>query len=119
MKDNNFINNLYKQEKNNFRTKGREPLKVVLMSDLHLDYDYTPGMSNNCGKPLCCRSDSGFPSNIDETAGLWGDRHCDTSLKTLNSMFKYIKEDIKPDLIFWGGDSIPHNLDTLSLETNI
>ena len=89
------------------------------MSDLHLDYDYTPGMSNMCGKPLCCRSDSGLPSNINETAGLWGDRRCDTPLKTLNSMLKFIREDVKPDLIFWGGDSIPHNLDSLNLETNV
>ena len=34
-------------------------------------------------------------------------------------MFKTIREDIKPDIIFWGGDSIPHNLETLTLETNI
>jgi sphingomyelin phosphodiesterase len=119
VKDNNFINNLYKQEKKNFRTKGREPLKIVLMSDLHLDYDYTPGMSTNCGKPLCCRSDSGLPKNANEAAGNWGNRNCDTSLKLLNNMFKTIREDIKPDMIFWGGDSIPHNLETLTLETNI
>ena len=119
MKDNNFINNLYKQEKKNFRTKGREPLKIVLMSDIHLDYDYTPGMSIDCGKPLCCRSDSGFPQNANGGAGNWGNRNCDTSLKLLNNMLKTIREDIKPDIILWGGDSIPHNLETLTLETNI
>lgn len=86
MKDNNFINNLYKQEKQNFKTKGREPLKVVLFSDLHMDFDYTPGMNNNCGKPLCCRSDSGLPVILSESAGSWGDRKCDTSLKLFNNM---------------------------------
>ena len=35
------------------------------------------------------------------------------------SMFKHIREEIKPDLIFWGGDSIAHNLDTLSLKENV
>jgi len=57
LKENDFVNKLYEKEKNNF--KNRNALKVVLMSDLHLDFDYMPGMSNNCGKPLCCRSDSG------------------------------------------------------------
>ena len=42
------------------------------MSDIHLDYDYTPGMSIDCGKPLCCRSDSGFPQNANGGAGNWG-----------------------------------------------
>ena len=50
------------------------------MSDIHLDYDYTPGMSIDCGKPLCCRSDSGFPQNANGGAGNWGNRNCDTSL---------------------------------------
>lgn len=34
---------------------------MALISDLHIDYDYTPGMSNHCGKPTCCRKDSGLP----------------------------------------------------------
>jgi len=89
------------------------------MSDLHLDFDYTPGMSNNCGKPLCCRSDSGEPKNQDEISGLWGDYNCDTPVKTLMSMFKHIREEIKPDIILWGGDSIAHNVDTLSLKENV
>ena len=34
-------------------------------------------------------------------------------------MFKFIREEVKPDLVFWGGDSIAHNLESLTLETNI
>ena len=67
LKGNDFVNKLYEKEKNNF--KSRNALKVVLMSDLHLDFDYTPGMSNNCGKPLCCRSDSGLPKNEADKSG--------------------------------------------------
>ena len=37
----------------------------------------------------------------------------------LKSMFKYVREDIVPDLILWGGDSIPHNLETLTFESNV
>ena len=28
----------------------------------------------------------------------------------MTSMFDVIREQIKPDIAFWGGDSIPHNL---------
>ena len=34
-------------------------------------------------------------------------------------MLDHIKNVIKPDLVMWGGDSIPHNVDTLTIETNI
>lgn len=89
------------------------------MSDLHLDYDYTPGMDADCGKPLCCRSDSGFPTNDKNRAGKWGDYRCDTNTLTLGSMWKFINDDIKPDFVMWGGDSIPHNVDSLTLESNV
>ena len=26
---------------------------------------------------------------------------------------------MKPDAVFWGGDSVPHNLDTLNEQTNV
>lgn len=37
----------------------------------------------------------------------------------LDSMLDHIKNVIKPDLVMWGGDSIPHNVDSLTIETNI
>lgn len=83
---------------------------MVLMSDLHIDYDYTPGMSNNCGKPLCCRSDSGKPTKASESAGEWGDYQCDLTEKVAKNMLNFIKETIEPDVVLWGGDSIPHNV---------
>jgi sphingomyelin phosphodiesterase len=90
-----------------------------MISDLHMDYDYTPGMNNDCGKPLCCRSDSGLPASPEHAAGKWGDFKCDTTVHTLKSLFEHITDEIKPDMVFWGGDSIPHNLDSLTFETNV
>ena len=43
------------------------------MSDFHLDFDYQEGVSNNCGMPVCCRSDSGKPLCPNQTSGKWGD----------------------------------------------
>lgn len=65
---NDFINNLYKEHQPYFNTVGREPIKIVSISDLHIDYEYTVGKSNNCGRPLCCRTDSGEPADPSEAA---------------------------------------------------
>jgi len=90
-----------------------------MISDIHMDYDYTPGMDTKCPKPLCCRSDSGVAPSPDRAAGKWGDFECDTTTHTLKSLFAEITDNIKPDVVFWGGDSIPHNLDSLTFDTNV
>lgn len=70
---NDYVNKLYATNKDKFNTPGREPLKVVGISDLHIDYGYKEGMSNDCGRPLCCRGDSGLPTDPSKAAGKWGD----------------------------------------------
>lgn len=102
-----------------FNTEGRKPIRVALMSDLHIDYDYLPGASNDCGKPLCCRSDSGPATSPENAAGKWGDYKCDLKEETMISLLQQIKNEIKPDAVLWGGDSIPHNIDTLTFGTNV
>ena len=92
---------------------------VALISDLHVDFDYTEGMSNDCGMPLCCRSDSGLPKTESQRAQKWGDYNCDLNTLTLDSMLDFISNELKPDAVLWGGDSIPHNVDTLNLESNV
>lgn len=89
------------------------------MSDIHIDYDYLPGADNDCGMPLCCRSDSGMAPTKERAAGKWGDYRCDMNSLTLASMFEYISKEVKPDVVLWGGDSIPHNVDSLTLQTNV
>ncbi len=40
--------------------------RILHLSDLHIDMDYTPGLTNDCGEPLCCRppNDIGMKSEI-------------------------------------------------------
>ena len=90
-----------------------------MITDLHIDYDYLLGADNDCGKPLCCRSDSGKAPTAARSAGKWGDYNCDLNTLTLASMLSEIKNEIKPDVVFWAGDSVPHNIDTLTIESNI
>lgn len=34
-------------------------------------------------------------------------------------MFSFIADEIKPDVAMWGGDSIPHNAESLSFEKGL
>lgn len=90
-----------------------------MISDLHMDWDYLPGADNSCGKPLCCRSDSGLAPTAERAAGKWGDFKCDLNTLTLGNMLSHIKDNVKPDLVMWAGDSVPHNIDTLNFESNV
>lgn len=90
-------------------------IKLAVFSDLHIDFDYTPGNSNDCGRVICCRADSGYPKNPSQAAGYWGDYLCDLPLHTAEHMLDFIRTSIKPDLAMWAGDSISHNIDTLTI----
>jgi hypothetical protein len=118
-KSNDFINKLYDSNRDKFNTKGRETIKIAMMSDLHIDYNYVEGNDNECGKILCCRVDSGVAPTKARAAGKWGDFNCDLNEKTMHNMFDFIESDIKPEAVLWGGDSIPHNVDTLNLKRNV
>ena len=37
----------------------------------------------------------------------------------MKSLLSYINDEIQPDVALWGGDSIPHNIDTLVLENSV
>lgn len=114
---NDYVNKMYETE--DFAAPGRNQLKIVAISDLHIDYDYQEGSNNDCGKPLCCRSDSGIPLSSSTKAGKWGDYKCDLNSLALDNMLSYIKNVIKPDVVIWGGDSVPHNTDSLNMADNI
>jgi metallophosphoesterase superfamily enzyme len=34
-------------------------------------------------------------------------------------MLEYIRDEVKPDSVFWLGDSIPHNVDSLNFKSNV
>ena len=102
------------------RTSSRDHLlKFALITDLHVEYSYTPGNSDDCGMFACCRPDSGSAKDSTQAAGKWGDKRCDLSPKVLDSMMGFIKKLVKPDFLFWGGDSAPHDLESQTKDGNI
>lgn len=43
-------------------SSGRDPIRVVHYSDIHVDQLYTEGSNSECNKPICCRLVNAFPS---------------------------------------------------------
>lgn len=94
-------------------SEPRPTVKVLHMSDPHLDFEYTPGMNVHCGKPVCCRKEDGVPANPADAAPPFGHFNCDTPEITAESAFEYVSnlpEDEKPDMIVWTGDNTPHDV---------
>lgn len=76
-----------------------------------MDFLYTPGTLENCNSYLCCRVDNGYPTNPGDTAaGYWGGYMCDIPRWTLQSFLRFVRDDIKPDMMFWTGDNSAHNV---------
>lgn len=86
-------------------------LRVLHLSDTHVDTQYATGGDALCGEPLCCRpAERNVP--LAEQSGYWGDyRDCDVPLRTLDGMLKHISmfhKDI--DYVIWTGDVPAHDV---------
>lgn len=66
-------------------------IRVLQISDIHLDPLYKEGATNKCGEPLCCRKNDPI-LGPGKGAGKYGDYSCDTPLITLESMLKHIND---------------------------
>jgi hypothetical protein len=71
---------------------GEEPLKVLHISDYHLDQRYVVGSEANCGGSVCCRV---FPytnlsAPINQSASLFGNYQCDTPEPLATSVFRSV-----------------------------
>jgi len=108
IKDDDFVNKLYKQIKAD--PNPRETYKVLHMSDIRMDFDYTPGSLWMCGSDgMCCRPENGYPEDPELQAGNWGSYECDLPEKTLQSFLNHVRDEVKPDFVVWTGDNSPHD----------
>lgn len=82
-------------------------LKMLQITDIHLDPLNIEGTSVYCDERLCCHEIASNYSRIK--SGKFGSLiNCDTSYNTLESFAEYAK-DLKPDFIVWTGDNAEHN----------
>ncbi len=82
---------------------------MVQFTDLHLDLDYVTGTATDCDDIICCRAQYGYPADSSLQARPMGSYDCDIPVDVLTTMGDFIKAEIKPDVILWTGDSVPHD----------
>ncbi|TRY66942.1 hypothetical protein TCAL_07657 [Tigriopus californicus] len=96
-------------------------LKVLHLTDLHIDLSYLPGSNPDCGMPCCCMNTTGLAQGDERRAGYWGDiADCDLPIWTFEAMLQQIKEDHGSELAYtiYTGDSPPHDVWQQSKESN-
>ena len=117
IKDNNYVNKQYQIIGSDQR--NRKTIKILHVTDMHLDLEYTEGTNAKCGDPICWRKENGLPPRPEDAAGKYGSYSCDLPPITANMFYEFIvnMED-KPDLILWTGDNIAHDIWQQSVDTN-
>ena len=87
-------------------------IKILHLSDIHIDLEYTEGLNANCEDPLCCRPPNSPPSHgqSKQPAGHWGEFKCDLPFETFNNLLEHLAQNKKEfDWIYWTGDLPAHD----------
>lgn len=99
------------QTKPNVPVSKNETFKVLHLSDVHLQLNYTLGSPVNCLGPMCCGADS-VQDPMDSLLGapLYGAYKCDTPESLLNStLINVMDSEIPFDFALFTGDMVDHN----------
>ena len=103
----NLLSKKIKKEKEKPKENGKV-LRMLQITDLHIDPKYEEGCSTNCTKLICCRPDS----TINKTkpySGKYGfEGKCDIPM-TLFESFVNDAINRNVDFIIWTGDNAPHD----------
>ncbi|KAM3721915.1 Sphingomyelin phosphodiesterase [Dirofilaria immitis] len=91
-------------------TIRQDNLRVLHITDLHLDPEYAPGSEANCSSKLCCHMQPElYGSAITQKSGYWGSLAvCDIPYWTIENMLQNIQKLGKIDYILVGGDYESH-----------
>ncbi|KAK3098121.1 hypothetical protein FSP39_016346 [Pinctada imbricata] len=91
----------------NSKATSSNIVRVLQVSDIHMDIKYKEGSPAKCDFFLCCRGGS----NGTGKAGKYGTYGCDLPRRTVDVVLKNIRKlRPKPDLIIYTGDSPPHDV---------
>ncbi|KAF7346627.1 Saposin B-type domain-containing protein [Mycena sanguinolenta] len=86
-----------------FVSRGRPPIRVAHLSDVHIDRMYTVGSEANCTKSICCRDFPDSPAIPTEPALPNGNLHCDSPISLGDSMLEEV-ERLNPRFSIFTGD---------------
>uniref|UniRef100_A0A1I7XUQ1 Saposin B-type domain-containing protein n=1 Tax=Heterorhabditis bacteriophora TaxID=37862 RepID=A0A1I7XUQ1_HETBA len=93
---------------------GKPILRVLHLTDLHLDMLYTPGLEAKCKEPQCCRPQQNpnelGKSKVSQMAGPWGTvGNCDVPYWLLINMLEFVRKNHRDlDYILVTGDITSH-----------
>lgn len=87
-------------------------IKILQLTDTHLDFDYMVGTKVECGEPLCCRKVDPMAGPGEIGAPKYGyPGFCDTNELLIHSMLDNISKQLYDiDFIYWTGDLPAHNV---------
>ena len=89
-------------------TENGKIIRMLQITDLHIDLNYEANFSTVCLKPICCRNDS-TPEPTGNLSGKYGtEAACDIPMTLFESFVEdAINRDV--DFIIWTGDNAPHD----------
>ncbi|KAF7357082.1 Saposin B-type domain-containing protein [Mycena sanguinolenta] len=88
-----------------FVSRGRPPIRVAHLSDVHIDRMYTVGAEANCTKSICCRDFADSPANPTVPALPNGNSHCDSPVSLADSLLEEV-ERLNPRFSIFTGDVV-------------
>ncbi|KAK4680270.1 hypothetical protein QC764_211600 [Podospora pseudoanserina] len=114
-------------EKTKTPSRSGKRVKVLHLSDLHLDTRYKTGSEANCTAGMCCRISSTHFSNLNSTqavtnqpAPLFGSYKCDSpyylALAALQSILPLtgVSTENPPAFTLYSGDLVAHEIESAS-----
>ncbi|KAG0146390.1 hypothetical protein CROQUDRAFT_657362 [Cronartium quercuum f. sp. fusiforme G11] len=100
-----------RQDRSSEQVSKTKPLRVIHLSDLHIDREYAIGADTVCKRNLCCRMDqpTNTPDKTHAPAGPYGSHKCDSPASLYISMLRAL-QDHAPDAAFavHTGDMVDH-----------
>jgi len=100
-------------------TNSTSRLRVLQVTDVHLDLSYQVGSPTECGLPCCCMESTGLAGPGETAAGFWGDYNCDLPSRTFTAMVEQIANQGDIDYLIYTGDAPAHDVWLQTKEKNL
>lgn len=96
------------------------PLRILHLTDIHMDPGYVENMPTTCNYPVCCRDNQPYNKTMlgssssasNSMSGYWGTLgNCDLPERTFDAFVEYVKNNLADDidLVIWTGDNVSHD----------
>jgi sphingomyelin phosphodiesterase len=86
-----------------------QPIRILHLTDIHLDHAYKEGAAVECEMTICCRD--GLGMNGSGNAGRYGEYKCDLPIVTADLLMNHLRQlDPQPDFTIYTGDNPPHDV---------